>query len=222
VAHADATDEAERRAHGTTGPTSDLTLEIVEGALLAIVAVMTAWSSYQSALWQSKSAVSYAQAAALRSSAQKAETLAGQQMLYDATSFDAWLSATDAHNTTLAGFLERRFRPEYMPAFQAWLATDPFHNPSAPPGPGLMPEYRNASAEKAASLEQQATAALDTGKRSSDVSDQFVRATVFLAVVLFLTALSQRFAIRQIRFSMLVLALSALGYSVYLLESIRG
>ena len=26
-------------------------------------------------------------------------------------------------------------------AFEAWVATDPFSNPEAPPGPSFMPEY---------------------------------------------------------------------------------
>jgi hypothetical protein len=35
--------------------------------------------------------------------------------------------------------LVRRFSPEYRTAFDAWLKTDPFTDPSAPPEPGYMP-----------------------------------------------------------------------------------
>lgn len=199
-----------------------LIVELVESVLLAVVAVLTAWSGYQSALWDSRSAASYESSSRLQAEAQTQDTLAGQQALYDATTFSAWLQATQTGNTALAGFMERRFRPEYVPAFEAWLATNPFENPSAPPGPAVMPEYRLASQEQAMSLRHQAEVAIEDGNHSRDVSDHYVRITVLLAVVLFLTALSQRFSIRIVRMSIVGLALAVLLYSVYALATVGG
>ena len=209
---------AEHLRESRAGPA--VAVEIVEGALLAVVAVLTAWSAYQSALWDSRSAASYSESATLRFSAQAADTQAGQQMLYDATAFNAWLAARDDGNDALASFLERRFRAEYRPAFEAWLATDPFHNPSAPPGPGVMPEYRNASAEHGKALEAEATTGLNAGHRSREVADDYVRAMVFLAVVLFLTALSQRFRFPRVRLGIICLAFGVLAFSVYVLATV--
>ena len=36
---------------------------------------------------------------------------------------------------------QQRFRPNFLVAFNAWIATDPLVNPSAPKGPTYMPEY---------------------------------------------------------------------------------
>lgn len=199
-----------------------LALEIVEGLLLATVAFMTAWSGYQSALWDSRSASSYSQASRLRISAQGAQTRSGQELLYDSTTFNSWLEATQAGNTTLATFFERRFRPEYKVAFDAWLITDPLHNPLAPPGPAYMPQYHNADSDLALKLQHQAENAAGAGDHARNVGDEYVRGTVLLAVVLFLTALSQRFTIRGVRVGILVLALVVLGISVLSLVSITG
>jgi hypothetical protein len=212
--------EASERARGSRGARTGLGVEIVEGLLLALVAVLTAWSGYEAALWNSKSAVSYGQAQALRSAAQSQQTLAGQQMLYDASTFDTWLVAAQANNTGLMSFIERRFRPEFKVAFEAWLATDPLHNPAAPPGPAAMPQYRNANLEQAASLDRSAVDAFNNGNHQRDVADEHVRVTVLLAGVLFLTALSQRFDIAVVRRGIIVVAIAVFIYSLYALAGV--
>jgi hypothetical protein len=63
--------------------------------------------------------------------------------------FSSWLQARAAKDPALQAMLVRRFSPEYRAAFTAWLATDPFTNPDAPPGPGYMPEYHNPQIEQA-------------------------------------------------------------------------
>jgi hypothetical protein len=200
----------------------NLAVEIVEGLLLAIVAVTTAWSGYQSAVWDSKAVASYGLSSKLRVMSQGAQTTAGQQMLYDSTTFNEWLVAAQAGNTSLSTFLERRFRPEYKIAFDAWIKTDPLHNSLAPPGPAFMPQYRNASADHSSQLDKESTAAFDAGNHSRDVGDEYVRVTVLLAVVLFLTALSQRFDIRKVRLGIIGVSLVVLAYSLFSLATVGG
>ena len=198
--------------HATAG--KGLAIELVEGLLLAVVAVTTAWSGYQSTLWDSRSAASYGQSSKLRIQADTAQTAAGQQALYDSSTLYAWLVAEQAGNATLADILERRMRPEYKVAFDAWLKLDPLHNPTAPPGPAFMPQYHNASADQAAKLDALASMAFDAGNHARDVADDHVRVTVLLAVVLFLTAMSQRFSIVTVRWGMLGLATLMLAFSI--------
>jgi hypothetical protein len=106
-------------------------LEILEAVVLAAVAVLTAWSGYQAARWDARSAASYALASATMVQAQEERTLAGQEQLYDITTFDSWLEAGCAAKK-VAGMFERRFR-QYAVAFAAWLKTDPFEDSKAPP-----------------------------------------------------------------------------------------
>src|SRR5216117_1666852 len=119
-------------------------IEIIEAVILALVAVATAWSGYQAAKWAGNRAEQYAEATRLRVTAEGLATLAGQERIYDSDIFNSWLAAKLDGKDQAAEFFERRFRDEYRPAFIAWLGTDPFTKPQAPPGPIFMPQYHNA------------------------------------------------------------------------------
>ena len=107
-------------------------------------------------------------------------------------------------NEADAKLFERRFRPEYRAAFDAWLKTDPFHNPNAPPGPIFMPEYKNAMTARAAEHARLASAAQEEGTRAREQGDKYLRNTVLLATVLFLTALAQKFTVTRVRIGLIV------------------
>src|SRR5881394_1325784 len=131
-------------------------IEIIEAAILALVAVATAWSGYQAAKWAGNRAEQYANASRLRVTAEGLATLAGQERIYDSDTFNSWLAAKLDGKSQAAEFFERRFRDEYRPAFTAWMKTDPFNNPQAPGGPGFMSEYRIGKSEQAVALEREA------------------------------------------------------------------
>src|SRR6202012_3372511 len=87
----------------------------------------------------------------------------------------------------------KRLRPGYRPAFNAWLATDPAHNPNAPPGPSYMPQYVIPQQKLANTEDAQADAAFTSGSTAGGTADKYVRDTVFLATVLFLVGISGHF-----------------------------
>jgi hypothetical protein len=179
-------------------------LEIIEAILLAVVAILTAWSGYQAAAWDGRNALYYGEANKGRVTASQISTQGDQYLLFDAITFNAWLQATAEGNSKLQAFYARRFSPEYRMAFDAWLKTDPLHNPKAPTGPGAMPQYRNPLSEQATALANEASASFEKGTAARDTGDKYVRATVLLATVLFLVALSQRFKTTRIRTALLI------------------
>jgi hypothetical protein len=181
-------------------------IEIVEAVILALVAVATAWSGYQAAQWAGKRAEQYSKASRLRVTAEGLATLAGQERIYDSDTFNSWLAAKLGDKEKEAGFLERRFRDEYRPAFEAWMKTDPFNNVQAPPGPIFMPEYHDAKHEQFLGLNKEAAHIADQGTKSGETGDQYVRITVLLATVLLITAIGQRFRVRAARVIFMVLA----------------
>ncbi len=140
-------------------------LEIVEALVLAIVAITTAWSGYQAALWTGHQSELYGRASKLRVQAEGAATFANQERLYNASTVVEWLKAEAHGDKRLTDLFERRFLPEFRPAFEAWKKTDPLNNPNAPAGPQLMAEYRSAKAQEAAKLNDQATEAFEQGTR---------------------------------------------------------
>ena len=190
-------------------------LEMVEAIVLAAVAVLTAWSGYQAAKWDARSAAAYARASSITAEAQEQQTLAGQEHLYDICTFNSWIAATQGGQGALAAVFERRFRPEYRVAYEAWIKLDPLKNASAPAGPSFMPEYRNARLEKARALGEQSRQEYERGVSSRETGDEYVRITVVLATVLLLTALSQRFHIHAARVGLVAVASIMLVVAVW-------
>jgi len=200
-------EHAESRAHQI--------LEICEAIVLAIVAISTAWSGYQAALWTGKQAESYGLASRYRVEAEGAMTTANQERLYDASTVVEWLKAEANGQKKLADLFERRFLPEFRPAFESWKKTDPLSNPNAPPGPFFMPEYRSARSEEASKLSEQATKTFERGDQEREHSDQYVRVTVTLATVLLLMAISQRFKTQAVRVALAGVAVLLLIGPIY-------
>jgi hypothetical protein len=190
-------------------------LEIVEAIVLAVVAVTTAWSGYQAALWTGHQAELYGLASRYRVEAEGAATAANQERLYNASTVVEWLKAEAGGNQKLASLFERRLLPEFRPAFEAWKKTDPLNNPNAPAGPQLMAEYHSTSTEKAAKLSDQATETFEQGNKARERSDDYVRVTVMLATVLLLTAISQRFKTQAVRVGLAALAALLLCLPLY-------
>ena len=145
--------------HKTPGEKHAERIEILEAILLAIVAVATAWSGYQTGRWDAVQAHEYGLSNKERAAENRAATLSGQQRLYDTSTFGFWLQEKAAGDKEATALFERRFRPEYRIAFNAWIKTDPLHNPRAPAGPILMPQYHNAAAERAAKAGERASRA---------------------------------------------------------------
>jgi hypothetical protein len=189
--------------------------EVVTAIMLGVVAVATAWSGYQATRWAGEQSTLYARASALRVESTRDSTLAGQYKLYDVTIINNWINAYTQGNTKLANIYERRFRPEFRPAFEAWLATNPFNNPNAPPGPLFMPQYKVSLDEQANQLEARAAKTFDEGQAAKEQGDAYVLNTVFLAVVLFLTAIAENFKWNTIRAVILVVALGMLLFGIY-------
>jgi hypothetical protein len=194
--------------------------EIVEVLVLAVVAIATAFSGYQGTQWGGEQARLYGTASSTRFEAEAASTLGGQQLVADSSFFTAWLQAHDAGDRELQEMLEARFTPDYATAFHAWLATDPFTNADAPPGPAAMPAYANPSMTKAAKLNAEASADFAEGTEARETANKYVRQTVLFASVLFLVAIAQRFRLRGVRIGANALALAVLVYTIIGLETL--
>jgi hypothetical protein len=204
--HAERTKEQEER--------HDRIIAVVEASLLAIVAVLAAWSGYSSAKWGTESRLKLAQASTLRTEAATHQLEALTQRNFDSSTFTAWYVAYVAGNTQKMAIAERRFTPNFRRAFDAWMATNPDTNPNAPPGPTYMPEYKQPAADQAAALNRQADSHYSEGSIDGTHSDDYVRVTVYLATVLFLLAISGHFRVRGVRIGLVAVSVVALGFAL--------
>jgi len=195
----------------------DRRITIVEALLLAVVAVLAAWSGYASAKWGTESSLTLARASATRAEANRAYMDALETKNFDASTFNAWFSAYSAKDESAMALAEKRFSPEFQVAFDAWIATDPANNPDAPKGPSYMPEYVLPEQEKADELDARADELYIEGAHAGSNADDYVRTTVFLASVLFLVGISGHFRVRTARFGLVGLGAAILVLSVVLL-----
>lgn len=179
------------------------TLELAATVLLAAAAIATAWSTYQSSVWRGKQAEAQSASIAARVESTRAAAVANRQAQVDVALFTQWVDAYASDEGELASFYRRRFRDEFEPAFNAWVATRPRENPDAPLSPFAMPQYQLAAQKQADELEQQAAAFSLAVARNVERADRYMLAVVLFAIALFFAALSIRLRSRDLRIGLL-------------------
>jgi uncharacterized membrane protein len=195
-------------------------VELFSTILLAVAAVTTAWSTYQSTQWRGETAVDYSKATAARIESSEAATRAGQLTQIDIATFVQWIDAEVAGNDELARFYRRRFRPEFQPAFDAWVATNPKTNLNAPLTPFAMPQYKLADAERSSQLNTQAGVHAGQAEVANQRADNYVLAVVLLASSLFFAGISTKLHSLRQREGLLALGwLMFLGTVIWLITS---
>lgn len=185
-------------------PRSDR-LEIVATVLLALAAVATAWSSYQASRWNGEQAQAASRANASRTNAARAAALASSQTQIDVATFIQWVDAAAHGDEALQQFYEQRFRPEFRPAFDAWLATNPLTNPNAPPSPFAIPEYQLAATADAQRLDAQTDVLAAAIPRNVQRATNYVLGVVLFAVALFFAGMSTKVRGRGARQALVIL-----------------
>jgi hypothetical protein len=192
-------------------------VQIGEALLLALVTITAAWAGYSAARWGTASRVEIAQSSTLRALATRDDLTALSQRNFDSSTFNAWFIAFTLDNPQKEAIAERRFRPQFRVAFNAWLATNPLHNPNAPPGPTYMPQYKLPAQTQANALDNAASAKFQAGNQAGLVGDDYVRITVFLAAVLFLVGIGSSFKLHGIRYALITFGSVLLFLSIVLI-----
>jgi hypothetical protein len=185
--------------------------ELAATVLLAIAAVATAWAAYQSARWHGEQARGQSASIAARVESTRAANVANRQAQIDVALFTQWVDAYARGETKLAGFYRKRFRPEFEPAFEAWVATKPRKNPAAPLSPFAMPQYKLTATAQADRLETQAAAFSQSVGQFIQRADNYSLAVVMFAAALFFAGISTRLRSRMPRTVVL-----GLGYALFL------
>lgn len=203
--------EMAERLEGRFGLNTEQWLKVIEtlsAFLLSLAALGTSWSGYQAGLWNGQMATRFNQAGALRVESVRNSGIASRNVQIDVQLFTNWLGAIATNNQALADFYRARFRPEFVPAFEAWLASRPLENPQAASSPFELPEYRLAAQEEASRLEREAGAMFEKGIAANEIGDRYVLNTVILALVLFFSSLVSNFKILFVRVTLIAIALA--------------
>lgn len=189
---------------------SSTRFEIAATLLLALAAIGTAWSTYQSSVWRGNQAKAQSASIAARVESTRQAAVANRQAQVDVALFTQWVDAFARGEDELATFYRARFRDEFEPAFEAWIATRPRESPDAPLSPFEMPQYRLAASAEAEELERQASAFGLEVARDIERADAYMLAVVLFAISLFFAALSTKLRAPRPR-----LALLAFGWLLF-------
>ena len=167
-------------------------VEVVSTVLLALAALAIAWSGYQASRWTGEQAKAFSRANAARVESTRWSNLANSQTEIDVATFTQWVDSYARNETELADFYRKRFRKEFRPAVEAWIATRPLRNPDAPLTPFATPEYRLAANVEAERLE--ATAGAEAAKASRNIqrASNYVLGVVLFSSALFFGGISTR------------------------------
>jgi hypothetical protein len=190
-------------------------VELVATILLAVATIATAWSGYQSTRWNGEQAKAGARANALRIESAKAAGLANSQTEVDVATFTQWVNAYAQDQTELAEFYFRRFREEFRPAVNAWVATTPLKNPDAPLTPFAMPQYKLAARAEAERLDAEAEVYAAQVRENIQRASNYVLGVVLFASALFFAGMSTKLTSPRLRVVML-----SIGCAVFLLTAI--
>jgi hypothetical protein len=209
--HVHAPHELSEAGEATTG--RERILEIVSALLLSLATVGIAWSGYQAARWSGFQAEMYTKASTARSLANLNATIAAEQRDEDLLDFNRWLEARVHGDETLASLYERRFRREFRPAFEAWVASDPLNDTEAIASPLREQEYVLKRMVRAERLERVGDERFEAGREATENADDYVFTTVFFAIVLFFAGISLRFQWFPMRVTILALGGGLLVYA---------
>jgi hypothetical protein len=186
-------------------------IEVLATVLLAVAAVATAWSGYQATRWNGEQAKASGTTNKIRIEAARAQGLSEAQTQVDVATFTQWVDAYARKETQLADFYFKRFRKEFKPAVNAWVATRPLKNPNAPLTPFAMPQYKLAAAAEAKRLDAEAEISSATVRRNIQRASNYILGVVLFSVALFFAGMSTKLS--DIRLRNLTLSL---GYVVFL------
>jgi len=212
-------------------------IELIATIAIAIATILTAWSAFEAGKWGGTQAINFSEAGAARTESTRADTLAGQLTQIDVAMYLDWVEAVASEVKegeipsleeglsapqlgTVSGFLRVRFRDEFVPAVDAWVATDPANNPAAPKTPFVMDEYVVAKAVEANALSALADEKAQDARDANQNGDNYVLTMVLFASVLFFSGVSSKMGSHRNQLLMLGFGIVILVIGVVILASL--
>lgn len=189
-------------------------LRIAATVVLALATIATAWGGYQAARWNSATGSSYSNENTFLQASNRADARADADLQIDVAVFLEWIDATAAEDKRLARFYEDRFRDEFKPAFEEWIASRPLEDPEAAATPFALSSYRLANAVEADRLRAESAVAGAIARENSQIADNYVFVTVLFATTLFFAGVASNVASRRRAGVMLLFGIVVFGSTI--------
>ena len=194
-------------------PTTDARIELIAAVLLSTAALCSAWSAYQAARWGGLQTIAFGRADVDRAESVRASSRSLQQSQIDVNVFVAWVQSRAQKSDAAADFIRGRFRQEFRPAFDAWVASRPAGE--LPTGtPFQRPEYQLAAAREADRLAARAEETFAEALRCNQTSDNFVFMVVLFTSAIFFAGVESKIRSRSARVGLLSVGLLMLTLGI--------
>lgn len=181
--------------------------ETLSTVLMGVSAVITTWCAFESTKWSGIQTIRFNEAAAARVESTRSEIAGNQYLQVDLATFIAWIQLLQTEQrqsnselkgpyrvdpASLSGFFYERFRPEFRPAVQAWLATRPFVSEDAPATPFQMKEYPRPQTALARELSVRSEEKGRAAREANRTGNNYMLTTVLSALVAFFAGMSTK------------------------------
>ena len=195
-------------------------ISIFEAGLLALVAVLAAYSGWAAAKWSTESSLLLATANADRRRPTRASLDALNSVNFDMTTFNDWFTAYVAGDRSAMAIAGEAVQPQLPRCLQGLAGHQSGHKPGMqPPGPTYMPQYHQPLRPWQQSSTPKPRQITLRGSELAANSDDYVRTTVYLATVLFLAGIGSHFGDRAIRYGLAAVARGILVFAIVLLAT---
>jgi len=175
----------------TLPSTTDHRLDTISTLLLSVAALATSWAGYQATIWSGEQTRHFAAANVARARASRAVITTGQLVSLDVGLFNYWLEEKAHRDAKLSGYIEKRFRPEFKVAFDAWNKGNPLESSESAPSPFSLREYHVGAADSAEHYDGLADSETALAGIANRAGDDYVLNAVILATVMFFASAAQ-------------------------------
>lgn len=198
-------------------------IELAAAVILALATIVAAWSAYQATRWGGEQAKATRSALEARADASQLTTVFAAEVQVDVQLWTLWLQQMADENEDGIAFVQERFRDEFKPAFEAWMALVP--EGEAPPGtPFEQPEYAPESRDEATARLADSETFAEVSADANQTGDNFVLTAVIMASVLFFAGVGTKLKGRAVRLFMLLVAaiffLGGVGFMLSLPQNV--
>jgi hypothetical protein len=177
---------------------------------MSLTVLSTAWSAYQSNLWNGAQAYELAQGIESHTTLTQDVLGAAQHKMMDGIISLQVVEAMVRGDKALIDFLLPRLTEDLREPISNWLALDPLHNKEAPAHPLRMPEYLKKVVRKSEAQQAKLHAAsaqhMRDAQKTGDIADNYVLLTVLFSAVLFFAGIASSFKDRHLQTVLVAIA----------------
>jgi hypothetical protein len=172
-------------------------LEVYNTIILAVATLAVAWCSYQNTLWNGAQTFRLAESNKYSRLAQQGLIQSGQNKAMEEAVIINFVDAVLNKDEKKIDYILKGVRPEMASVLSNWMLSHPLDSVSAPKHPMVTPEYEAIMGQRhdeSQKMTDKADEMFKAAQLANLTSDRYSLLTVLFSMVLFLEAVTTKFA----------------------------